>query len=133
MVQGNTGNSLKIFLKYGKLEASLEGNYSEVWKFSNDFLKSIRQNFDSKSTNAIISTKNKSVADILIDLRNSSFFDEPKSSPDCFKKFKELGKTGITPNAISMALQKLAQKAELKRYEDSNKLGKYVYIAPYIS
>jgi hypothetical protein len=114
-------------MKYGDLETSLEGEYSEVWKLSNDFLKGIRQNLDTK--NPIFSIKDKSVPDIIIDLRNGNYFNTPKSSPDCFNKFKELGKTGITPNAISMALKSLVEKGELTRREDLEKPGKFVYSA----
>ncbi len=122
---------LKINIKYGDLETSLEGEYSDVWKISNDFLKSIRQNLDTKKP--ILSIKDKSVSGIIIDLRNNNFFNTPKSSPDCFNKLKELGKTGMTPNAISMALKSLVEKGELIRREDSEKPGKFVYSAPYMS
>lgn len=131
MSENNSNPNLKVNMKYRDLEASLEGDYSEVWKLSNDFLKSIRQNLDTK--NPILTIKDKTVSDIIIDLRNSNYFNTPKSSPDCFNKFKDLGKTGITPNAISMALKSLVEKGELCRREDSEKPGKFVYTAPYIN
>jgi len=116
---------LKINIKYGDLETNIEGEYLVVWKISNDFLKGIRQNLDPK--NSTISIKGKSVSGILIELRNQNYFDLPKSSPDCFNKLKELGKTGVTPNAISMALKSLVENGELIRKEDSEKPGKFVY------
>lgn len=121
---------LKINIKYGELESNIEGNYSEVWKFTNEFLKNVKLNFSNSSKNAIISTKGKSVSNILLDLRNTSFFDDPKSSKDCFKKLKEFGKTDITSNAISMALKDLVEKGELKRIQET---GKFLYTAPYVS
>jgi len=45
---------------------------------------------------------------------------------------KEIGKTGITPNAISMALKSLIEKGELIRREDPEKQGKFLYSSPYI-
>ena len=131
MAENNSNPNLKINIKYRDLEANLEGDYSEIWKLSNDFLKSIKQNLDTK--NPILTIKDKSVSDIIIDLRNSNYFNTPKSRTDCFNKFKDLGKTGITPNAISMALKTLVEKGELSRREDSEKPGKFVYTAPYIS
>src|SRR5208337_1990196 len=121
---------LKVHIKYGDLETDLEGEYLEVWKISNDFLKGIKQNLDTK--NSIISIKGKSVPEILLELRNQNYFNNPKSSPDCFYKLKEIGKTGITPNAISMALKSLIEKGELIRREDPEKQGKFLYSSPYI-
>ena len=124
-----TDKTLKISIRYGDLEAEIEGSFDEVWKYTNDFFKQIRISLDSSSKGAIISTKGKSVPEILIELRNTGFFDEPKASNQCFNKLKELGKTDITPNAVSMALKNLVKEGELKRTREG---GKFLYIAPYV-
>jgi len=124
-----TDKTLRISIKYGDLEAEIEGSFDEVWKYTNDFFKQVKISLDSSSKGAIISTKGKSVPEILIELRNTGFFDEPKASNQCFSKLKELGKTDITPNAVSMALKNLVKEGELKRTREG---GKFLYIAPYI-
>jgi len=124
-----TDKTLKISIRYGDLEAEIEGSFDEVWKYTNDFFKQIRISLDSSSKGAIISTKGKSVPEILIELRNTGFFDEPKASNQCFNKLKEHGKTDITPNAVSMALKNLVKEGELKRTREG---GKFLYIAPYV-
>jgi hypothetical protein len=118
---------LKVYIKYKDLEASLEGDYSSVWKLSNDFLKGIRQNLDPSKP--IFTIKDKSVPDILVDLRNSGFFNIPKSSSECVNRLKELGKTDITPSAVSMALKFLVERGELTRQESSKKPGQFLYLA----
>jgi len=132
MKNENSNQPLKIFLKYGELESKFEGSYSEVWKFSNEFLNKISQSIALKSGNTSISLKNKTVPDSLIELRNRSYFDQPKNSYDCFKKFKELGKTDVQLKVIMMALKRLVEDGELKRQEDPQKSGQFLYIAPYI-
>lgn len=120
--------SLKVHISYGDLETNIEGDYSDVWRLSNDFFKGIRQTLDTKKS--IISIKGKSVPEILLDLRNQNFFDASKSTSDCFNKLKELGKTGITQNAIAMALKSLVEKGELVRKENPEKPGQFLYLSP---
>jgi len=131
MSENNSKTNLKISLKYGDLEANLEGNYSDVWKFTNDFLKGIKQTLGSKEKNAIIISKGRSVPEIIIQLRNSCYFDESKTSQECYNRLKELGKTEISPDAVQMALQRLVQKGELARRENVDKPGTFVYMAHY--
>jgi len=124
-----SGDILKLVIRYGDLEAEMEGTYDEVWKFMNDFLKQVKASLVSDSRSAAITTEGKSVSKILIELRNNGFFNEPKNSKQCFNKLKDLGKTDITPNAVSMALKSLVMRGELKRISQ----GKgFVYVAPYI-
>jgi len=96
---------LRVSIKYGELEAEIEGTFDEVWMFVNNFFKQIKVNLVRGSKNAVITTEGKSVPEILVELRNNGFFDEPKSSRQCFNKLKKLGKTDITPNAVSMSLK----------------------------
>lgn len=124
-----TTNSLKVAIKYGDLEAKIEGTFDEVWRFTNSFFKQIKVNLVSGSKSAVITTEGKSVPEILVELRINGFFDEPKSSKQCFNKLKELGKTDITPNAVSMALKGLVKRGELKRVLQGKS---FAYIAPYI-
>lgn len=86
-------------------------------------------NLVSDPKSVVITTTGKNVPEILVELRNNGFFDEPKSSKQCFNKLKELGKTDITPNAVSMALKGLVKKGELKRVLQGKS---FAYIAPYI-
>jgi len=132
MQNENPNIPLKIFIRYGELEANIEGSFLDVWKFSNEFLNKISQNIAPKSGNTSISLKNKTVPDSLIELRNCSYFDQPKNSYDCFKKFKELGKTDVKQKVIMVALKRLVEDGELKRQEDPQKPGQFLYIAPYI-
>jgi len=74
---------LKVSIKYGDLEANLEGTFDEVWKLTNNFFKQIKRNLISNVKSVIIVTKGKSVPEILIELRNNGFFDEPKDSKQC--------------------------------------------------
>ena len=120
---------LKVHLKYGELEADVEGSFDDVWKTINNFLREIKANLVSESKSVVITTAGKTVPEILIELRNVGFFDEPKSSKQCLNKLKELGKTDITPNAISMALKKLVERGELKRVSQGKS---FLYIAPYV-
>lgn len=103
-------NTLKVSIKYDELEAKIEGTFDEVWKFTNSFFKQIKANLVSGSGSVVITTEGKSVPEILVELRNNGFFDEPKSSKQCFNKLRELGKTDMTPNAVSMALKSLVKK-----------------------
>ena len=48
------------------------------------FFKQIKVNLISDTKGAVITTKGKSVPEILIELRNNGFFDEPKNSRQCF-------------------------------------------------
>lgn len=121
--------TLRVSIKYGELEAEIEGTFDKVWKFTNNFFKQIKMNLGFSSKSAVIPTEGRSVPEILVELRNSGFFDEPKSSKQCFNKLKGLGKTGITPNAASMALKNLVKKGELKRVIESKG---FAYIAPYV-
>lgn|GEM_PF-1516469 len=122
-------NLLKVSIKYGELEASMEGTFNEVWRLVNSFFKQIKSNLISDTKGAVITTKGKSVPEILIELRNNGFFDEPKNSRQCLTRLKELGKTEIKPNAIQMALKRLVETGELKRVSQ----GKgFAYIAPYV-
>ena len=130
MSDSSVGDTLKVFIKYGDLEGEIEGAFDEVWKFTNNFFKQIKATLVSGSKNVVISTEGKSVPEILIKLRNSGFFDEPKSSKQCFNKLRELGKTDITPNAVSTALKDLVKKGELKRKSQSRG---FVYVAPYVN
>jgi len=125
----STGDILKVVIKYGDLEAEIEGTFDEVWKFTNSFFKQIKVNLVSGSRSAVITTEGKSVPEILVELRNTGFFDEPKNSKQCFNKLKELGKTDITPNAVSMALKGLVKRGELKRISQGRS---FAYVAPYI-
>jgi len=132
MQNGNPNPPLKIFLKYGELEAHYEGSYLEVWKFSNEFLNKISQNIAPNSKHNSISLKNKSVPESLIELRNCNYFNQLKNSHDCFKKFKELGKTNVKLKVIMVALKRLVEDGELKRQEDPQNPGQFLYLAPYI-
>lgn len=127
MANNDPQTVIKVHIKYKDLETNLEGDYSTIWKLSNDFLKGIRQNLDTSKP--IFTIKDKSVPDIIIDLRNSGYFDTPKNSTNCVARLKELGKTEITPNAVSMALKWLVEHGELRRQEDPNKSGHFLYLA----
>jgi len=125
---------LKVLIQYGDLKAEFEGDFNEVWKTMNSFLNKVRTIL-MQSDRTHINVKRKgskksSITDILIELRNTGFFDKPRSSKDCITKIKELGKTNITPNAVQMALKYLVEKGELNRKMVKNK--SYVYFAPYI-
>lgn len=120
---------LKVHVEYGELKADIEGDFDDVWKTINNFFKEVKAHLVSQTKGAIITTKGKSVPDVLLELRNVGFFDEPKSSKECLNKLKELGKTDITPNAVSMALKKLVERGELKRVSQGRS---FVYVAPYI-
>jgi hypothetical protein len=132
MKDENLRDSLKISLKYKEVEANFEGNYSEVWKFLNEFLKGIKQTLGPKEKNAIIISKDRSVPEILLELRDSCFFDNSKTSQECFNRLKELGKPKIKSDAVQMALQRLVQKGELARRVNIDKPGTFVYTSPYI-
>lgn len=129
MKTSQSTNLLGVTIKYGELEANMEGTFDEVWRLVNSFFKQIKANFISDTKGAVITTKGKSVPEILIELRNNGFFDNPKSSGQCLAKLKELGKTEIKLSAVQMALKRLVETGELKRASQSKG---FAYIAPYV-
>jgi hypothetical protein len=69
----------------------------------------------------------RSVREILLDLRDSGFFDEPRDSVSAYRRLREMGKTDITRNAVSMALKSLVEEGSLSR----RAAGKtYAYVSP---
>lgn len=125
----NLGPHLYVSIKYRELNVEIHGPYNDTWKSVNKIFKKIKFELETPSKNSIIVVKGKTVQEILIDLRNTSFFDTPRSSNQCFEKLKELGKTGLSTAAIQMALKRLVTEGELKRTGATNK---YLYIAPYV-
>jgi len=124
---------LKVSIQYKDLKAEVEGDFNEVWKTINSFLNKVRTILmQSDGTHVGIKRKGSksSITDILIELRNTGFFDKPRNSKECITKIKELGRTNITPNAVLMALKYLVEKGELKRKMIKSK--SYVYFAPYV-
>ncbi len=80
----------------------------------------------SKRGNGVpIATRQKSVREILMDLRDGGFFDEPKDTAACDRRLRELGKTDITRNAVAMALKALVEAGDLAR-RGSGKTFDYV-------
>jgi len=123
----NNENILRVEIEYKDAKVKVEGEYDDVWKSINEFFKKIKETFFPAS--AIISVKGKSVPEILVSLRDNGFFNEPKTSKKAYNEIKMLGKTDITPNAVSMALKDLLSRGELRRFKLKNA---YVYLAPYI-
>jgi len=65
-----SANLLRVSIKYGELEAEIEGTFDEVWRLANSFFKQIKANLISDAKSAVITTKGKSVPEILVELRN---------------------------------------------------------------
>lgn len=120
---------LRVSLKYKDLEAEINGDFDNVWRYTNDFFREIKKSLFTGHRSSIIHTDGKTVPEILIALRDNGFFNGPKSSKKCYNKLKELGRTDITQNAVSMALKNLVKKGELKRMSEGRSFN---YIAPYI-
>jgi hypothetical protein len=125
---GNKNNPLKVNIEYKELRLNLEGAYDDVWKSVNEFFKEIRNTLSPEISRAI-TVKGKNVPEILIELRNQGFFDEPRTVTQIYSRISELGKTEITPNAVSMSLKDLSAKGEFQRFKKGRG---YVYIAPYV-
>lgn len=125
----NLDSHLYVSIRYRELNVEIHGPYNDTWKSVNEVFKKIKLELDTPSTTSIIVAKGKTVQEILINLRNTSFFDTPRSSNQCFEKLKELGKTGLSTTAIKMALKRLVTEGELKRIGATNK---YLYLAPYV-
>jgi len=123
----NREDILRVEIEYKDAKVKIEGQYNDVWKSVNEFFKKIKETFAPSSS--IVSVKGKNVPEILISLRDNGFFNEPKSCNKVYDEIKNLGKTDITSNAVSMALKDLSSLGEFRRF----KLKKiYVYLAPYI-
>ncbi len=125
----NPDPPLYVSIKYRELNVEIHGPYNDTWKSVNEVLKKIKFELDAPSKNSIIFVKGKTVQEILMDLRNTDFFDTPRTSNQCFEKLKELGKTGLSTAAIQMALKRLVVEGELKR---TGATSKYLYMAPYV-
>ncbi|MCX7998246.1 MAG: hypothetical protein N3A69_04745 [Leptospiraceae bacterium] len=130
MKSSQLNSLLQVNIKYGGLEANIEGDFDEVWKTINHFLKEIKVNLILQTKGAIIPIKRKNVPEVLMELRNVGFFDGLKNSKECIDKLKELGKTDVTPNAVSIALKNLVERGGLKRVSQGRI---FAYMAPYIN
>lgn len=120
---------LYVSIKYRESNVEIHDPYNDTWKSVNEIFKKIKIELDSPSKNSIIAVKSKTVQEILMDLRNTGFFDTPRPSSQCFEKLKELGKTGLSNVAVQMALKRLIEERELKR---TGTTSKYLYIVPYV-
>ncbi|KXA99587.1 hypothetical protein AKJ43_02685 [candidate division MSBL1 archaeon SCGC-AAA261D19] len=124
---------LEIKIKYGDLQAEVKGEYSSVWKYTNEFFKKVRKEFKPEGESTF-SVEGKTLPEVITDLRDNGFFDKPRNSRATHRRVKELGKTGHTKSAVAMQLKNLSGKGELvrKSMEFFGLDGQgYAYVSPW--
>lgn len=117
---------LKVHIEYGDLKADFSGNLSEVWQLLNSFLNKVSEVL---AKTVPIKVEGMSIPDVILSLRNSSWFDIPKDSMTTYQELKKKAVPSVKPEAVMMTLMSLVRKGEMKRFKKGRK---YHYIAPWI-
>jgi hypothetical protein len=113
-----------VVITFGDFKLEATGSADVLRRTVVEFF--LRLNASKKGRGLLITVGQKSVREILLDLRDNGFFDEPRDTMSCYLRLRELGKTGVTRNAVAMALKALVEEASLVR-RGSGKT--YVYIS----
>lgn len=114
-----------VVIAFGDLRLEATGGADVLRRIVAEFF--FRLSASKKRGGPSIAVGEKSVREILLELRGDGFFDEPKDTSSCYRRLRELGKTEVTRNAVSMALKTLVEKASLER----KGAGKtYLYVSP---
>ena len=119
---------LTAHIECGEFKGTFVGEYNEVWRSLNELLGRIAKSGIINSSDHSRPVGALSVGDILVEMRNTGFFNTARSSNDAFIRVRELGRTNMTRNAVSMALKSLVGKGELTR---QSKGKSYVYLSPF--
>jgi|SRR2546426_3288802 len=102
-----------VVITFGDLRLEATGSADVLRRAVAEFF--FRLGASKKRGGTSVTVGQKSVREILLELRDDGFFDEPKDSSACYQRLRELGKTEVTKNAVAMALKALVEEASLER------------------